>query len=114
MPLRRLPENTLVRARLPPPVEVISRPSLPFGAAPLNASRPPKVLKVVKPWARPATSMPLRPLPAETFPSGITPPTWVLAEDPSTRMPSSLLATVVVLLAPMPKKFPCTTSRWRS
>ena len=75
MPLLRLPENTLVRTRLPPPVAVISRPSRPFGAAPLKASSPPKVLNVVNPLTRPVTSIPLRPLPADTFPSGITPPT---------------------------------------
>ena len=98
-----------MRTRLLPPVEVISRPSRPFGAAPLKASSPPNVLNVVNPLTVPVTSIPLRPLPADTFPSGITPPTWVSAEEPWTRMPSSRLATVAVLLAPMPKKLPCTT-----
>ena len=44
-----LPENTLVRTRLSPPVEVIRRPSLRLGAAPLKASRPPNVLNVMNP-----------------------------------------------------------------
>jgi hypothetical protein len=69
------------------------------------------VLKVVNPCAVLATSMPFRPLPADTFPSGMTPPTWVFAEDPSTRMPSRRLRTTAVLLAPTPKKFPWTTVR---
>ena len=109
MPFPRFPENTLVRTVLWPPVAVISRPSRPFGAAPLKASRPPKVLNVVNPLTVPVTLIPLRPLPADTFPSGITPPTWVPAEDPSTRMPSSAFLTMAVLLAPVPKKLPCTT-----
>src|ERR1700685_4321915 len=64
-PFLLFPENTLVRATLSPPVEETSRPSLPLGAAPLNASRPQKVLKVTNPLARPATSMPFWPLPAD-------------------------------------------------
>ena len=82
---------------------------MPLGAAPLKASSPPNVLNVMNPRAGPVTSMPLRPLPADTLPSGITPPTCVFADEPSTRMPSSRLPTIVVLLAPMPKKLPCTT-----
>jgi hypothetical protein len=78
-------------------------------AAPLNASRPPKVLNVVKSRAVPATSMPLWPLPADTLPSGMTPPTCTAAEFPSTRMPSRRLATRALLLAPEPKKSPRTT-----
>ena len=46
IPFLLLPENTFVLAAMWPPVEVTSRPSFPFGAAPLNASRPPKVLNV--------------------------------------------------------------------
>ena len=94
MPLFRLPEKTLVRTVWLPPVEVIRRPSLPLGAAPWKASRPPKVLKVVKPLAVSATSMPFSPLPAETLPSGMTPPTVVFLDEPSTRMPFSALPTV--------------------
>ena len=37
IPFPRLPEKTLVRTVLLPPVEVISRPSWPFGAAPPKA-----------------------------------------------------------------------------
>ena len=110
IPLRRFPENTFVRTSVRLLLPVISTPSFPFGAAPLNACRPPKVLKVTNPRARPVTSMPLRPLPADTFPSGITPPTCVLAEFPSTRMPSARFATIAVLFAPVPKKLPCTTT----
>ena len=110
IPLFIFPEKTLVRASWLPPVAVTSSPSLPFGAAPLKARRPPNVLNVMKPAAVPATSMPLRTLPAETFPSGITPPTCVFWDEPSTRMPSPLLATTVELLAPMPKKLPWTTT----
>ena len=39
----------------------------------------------------------------------MTPPTWVLAEVPSTRMPSSRLATTAALLAALPRKLPWTT-----
>ena len=81
-----------------------------MGAAPLNASSPPKVLNVTNPCAVPVTSMPFRPLPADTLPSGMTPPTCVLAEEPPTRMPSPRLPSGVVLFAPMPKKLPCTVT----
>ena len=47
MPLLVFPEKTLVWTVLLPPVEVMSRPSSPFGAAPPNPYRPPKVLKVM-------------------------------------------------------------------
>jgi len=84
------------------------QPSRPFGAAPLNASSPPKVLKVMKWLAFPATSMPLSLLNPVTLPSGMTPPTTVPFEEPLTAMPLRPLATVLVLLAPTPKKFPWT------
>lgn len=80
-------------------------PFSPFGAAPLNASRPPKVLKVVNPLALPFTAMPLRVLPAITLPNGMTPPTWVSAESPSTRRPFLPLPNSVVLFAATPRKF---------
>jgi hypothetical protein len=36
----------------------------------------------------------------------MTPPTWVLADDPSTRMPLRPLPMIAVLFAPTPKKLP--------
>ena len=108
MPLPMLPENTFARTVWLPPVALMSKPSLPLGAAPPKANSPPNVLTVLTLPAAPATSMPLRPLPAATLPSGMIPPTVTLAEVPSTRMPSRLLATIEELFAPIPKKFAWT------
>ena len=55
------------------------------------------------------TAIPFSPLPAETLPRGMTPPTVVFVEVPSTRMPLSWLATMLALSAPTPRKLPCTT-----
>ena len=49
IPLWRFPDSTLVRTRLLLPVAVISRPSFPLAAAPLNANRPANELNVVNP-----------------------------------------------------------------
>ena len=108
IPFLLLPENTFVLAVMWPPVEVTSRPSFPLGAAPLNASSPPKVLNVMNLLAVPATLMPFRVLSPDTLPSGITPPTTVFSEEPLTRTPLPLFPTADVLLAPTPKKLPWT------
>ena len=99
-----MPAITLVWTVWLPPVEVISIPFLPLGAMPKKAVMPAKVLRVLKPLAVPATSIPFSTLPETTLPSGMTPPTWVLREEPSIRMPSRLLPTTVALSAPRPTK----------
>ncbi len=75
MPLPALPEITLVRIRLLPPVEVMSMPSraLPTAVS-TKAGKPQKVLKTTVPLAVSAISTPFLPLPALMFPSGMTPP----------------------------------------
>ena len=52
--------------------------------------------------------MPLLLLPEITLPSGITPPTCVLLEEPDTSRPSPRLATTLALLAPAPMKLAWT------
>ena len=103
-PLFRLPEITLVWTVWLPPVEVIRMPLLPLAAMPAKASVPAKVLSVLKPLAVSATSMPLLALPPITLPSGMTPPTWVLRDEPSISTPSLPLATMLALSAPTPAK----------
>ena len=65
---------------------------------------PAKVLSVLNPLAVSVTSMPFSVLPDTTLPSGITPPTCVLRDEPSIRMPSPALPTMTALLAPVPTK----------
>ena len=103
-PLLRLPEITLVWTVWLPPVEVIRMPLLPLAAMPAKASMPAKVLSVLKPLAVSATSMPLLALPPITLPSGMTPPTWVLRDEPSISTPSCRWRRSLALSAPTPAK----------
>ena len=73
------------------------------GRRALNASSPPNVLND-EATHRVLTSMPFCLLPADTLPSGMTPPTWGVFELPSNCIPLPPLATVVVLSVPIPKK----------
>ncbi len=65
----------------------------------------------MKPEAVPVTSMPFLPLPADTLPSGMTPPTCVFFEDPSIRMPSPSGCPAGWRCSPRcQRKLPCTVT----
>ncbi len=88
MPLFVLPEKTLVRIRMSPPVESTNDSVVAVGRRALEGQQAAERAegREAAGGVRDECSL-FSPFPADTLPSGITPPTVVSRGSPSTRMP---------------------------